>query len=342
MVGSRQLGVVGSLRAVTTLWLCVAAAAQADVFSGAELRLSTSASGSDTVSAREWQLEALLPLTSDSSRAVRWPDGCEPLQRRSESLGASRLLTLSARCSADPAASADAAIEVRWGIDGARLLLDSGGVPARLTLQPTQGLIRIPFRADHSEPSLQRLAPALWQGLLHIWLGWDHLCFVLLLCLLAPPRALLPLITAFTLGHSLSLGLAFFNLIRLPIGPVEAIIALSIVLLAREAWWAADPQTMPALRRPYLVITVFGLLHGLGFASALGALDVAVNARWIVLLGFNLGVELGQVLFIVVVLTLFATLGGWPALSRRLRATTALSAGSIGSFWLLERLLALG
>src|SRR5690606_35571779 len=116
-----------------------------------------------------------------------------------------------------------------------------------------------------------------WQGILHILGGWDHLAFVLCLCLLAQGRFLVLLVTTFTVGHSISLALSFFDVISIPVPPVEAVIALSIAFMAREALLVRrDGAPGDARRRRQLaVVAGFGLLHGLGFATVLRELGVA-------------------------------------------------------------------
>ena len=311
--------------------------AKADVFQQAELYLS---SGQE---ARQWQLDAALPLTVAATLPVEWPNGCVVVDQSNRPLGDRRLLSFSVRCRADSPVPLIA--RAPWKLDGAILYRHSAHGTKIEPLTGDGRHLLIPLLGEAStggeQQGLHTLRGAVAQGIVHIWFGWDHLCFVALLCLLTQGWSLLGLITAFTVGHSISLALAFFNIVSLPIAPVEALIALSIVLLAREALLRIGEDAPAALRRPYLLLSTFGLLHGLGFASALGALGVASDARVVALLGFNIGVEAGQVVIVVLLVALLAGLQrvGW---ERSLTRALGLGTGSIGVFWVVERTLALG
>lgn len=131
-------------------------------------------------------------------------------------------------------------------------------------------------------------------GIEHILTGFDHLMFVIgLLFLVGFNKRLVLTITAFTAAHSLTLASSALGLLTLRPPPVEATIALSIMLVAGEA--LRDGQTL-ARRWPALVAFLFGLVHGLGFAGALKEIGLPENYLWIALLTFNVGVELGQLL----------------------------------------------
>ena len=180
-------------------------------------------------------------------------------------------------------------------------------------------------------------------GVEHILLGIDHLLFVLgLLLIVRGPWQLLATITAFTLAHSLTLALATFGLVALPPRAIEAAIALSIVFLAVEILHGRQGRPGLTHRFPWLVAFAFGLLHGLGFAGALAEVGLPAAEVPAALLFFNLGVELGQLLFVLAILSLrwaVRTLQlGWPAWAEPL---PAYAIGTIASFWLMERLAAL-
>jgi hydrogenase/urease accessory protein HupE len=183
-------------------------------------------------------------------------------------------------------------------------------------------------------------------GVEHIIGGLDHLLFVLgLLVIARTPKRILLAVTGFTLAHSITLSLSSLGLVNIPIVPVEAAIALSILFLAHEiSRHQADSLTY---RYPMLVSFSFGLLHGLGFASALGEIGLARNEVFISLLFFNLGVEAGQVLFILAVVGLVLLLrravreqqavvpGG--ALARRMDLLASYVIGVPSAYWLIER-----
>lgn len=313
---------------VATLVLCVLGGlAQADTFRTAQLRVQVDAA------AQGYELLAQLPAELTVDGPIEWPAGCREIERRRDLSAGHQRLSLRAHCTQAPGPGAT--IRVPWRVDAARLSF--GQEVESRALPPTTAGLAIPLDTRPAPPRPWTvIAPAmLWQGVLHIALGWDHLAFVLCLCLLVRGLPLIGLVTAFTLGHSLSLGLAYFDLLRLPVPPVEALIALSIVLLAREGL-LARPGAPPALMRTTLVVVVFGLVHGLGFASALSALDIAPAERWPALLAFNVGVELGQLGIIAAFLALLSLLArvAWADAAGRV---VGYGAGITGACWLIER-----
>jgi hypothetical protein len=179
-------------------------------------------------------------------------------------------------------------------------------------------------------------------GLHHIWSGWDHLLFVLgLLALSASLRSLVATITAFTIAHSITLAAAALGLAAPPTGPVEACIALSIVLVAAEAL-ACSRGAAPTMagRSPWLVAFAFGLLHGFGFAGALSELALSPAELPAALLCFNVGVELGQLSFVAVVLLVARVARRVDAeRARRLVPLAHYASGALAAYWLLERML---
>jgi hydrogenase/urease accessory protein HupE len=179
----------------------------------------------------------------------------------------------------------------------------------------------------------------LTHGIEHILFGFDHLLFVLALILLVRSRRLLLLtITSFTLAHSLTLALATLDVVHVPGPPVEAAIALSILLLAVEIVHLERGRVGLTARRPWLVAFSFGLLHGFGFASALSDIGLPKGDIPLALFAFNVGVECGQLAFVGVVLGLAALTRG---LRRRLQARwrlTPYAIGTLAAFWFLERL----
>ena len=139
-----------------------------------------------------------------------------------------------------------------------------------------------------SQSSLDVAATYLSQGVEHILFGFDHLLFVAaLLLIIRDWRVLIKTITAFTIAHSITLTLATFGLVTLPSGPVEALIALSILLVAAEAVRMRRGETSLAIRWPWVVAFAFGLLHGFGFAGALGELGLPQGDIPLALFSFN-------------------------------------------------------
>ena len=153
------------------------------------------------------------------------------------------------------------------------------------------------------QPSKTEVAVSYWQmGTIHILQGFDHLLFLLTLLLIVQGIwPLLKTVTAFTLAHSLTLVLATLGLVNLPSAPTEAVIALSIMLLAVEVVHKNQGQHTFSERFPWLIAFTFGLVHGLGFAGALSEIGIPQNEVPLSLLMFNVGVETGQVMFVIVV-----------------------------------------
>ena len=168
-------------------------------------------------------------------------------------------------------------------------------------------------------------------GLRHILFGWDHLAFVLgLLLLVSGWRPLLATITAFTVGHSITLALAATGKVALPAAPVEACIALSVLLLAVELTHERETLTR---RSPWLVAGGFGLLHGLGFAGALMEIGLPSGGMALALLSFNVGVELGQLAFAGAVLAVLKLLPHVPV------RAMAYGLGGMSAAWTIERVM---
>ncbi len=178
-------------------------------------------------------------------------------------------------------------------------------------------------------------------GVEHILLGVDHLLFVLGLVLLVNNRwMLIKTITAFTVAHSITLALATFGLASIPVPPLNAAIALSILFLGPEIIRAWRSGTSLTIRQPWIVAFAFGLLHGFGFASGLTQTGLPQNEIPLALFSFNVGVELGQLGFVALVLLLeksFKILEiRWP---RAIELFPAYAVGSLGAFWTIDRLI---
>lgn len=236
------------------------------------------------------------------------------------------------RCDISRLDSTDRLVAV-WPIEGIFLSVgNSVSSSDGAFFDAEDGQIRVPLRDTLIGTNTQRdtIGQYFAFGVEHILTGWDHLVFVLLLCLIATGWTLVKLVTAFTIGHSVTLAAAATGWINVPGPPVEACIALSIVIVAREA------ILQRANRESYLIIVAFGLLHGLGFAGALREAGFESAGLLTSLLGFNLGVEVGQLLFVAAALIVGAIGGRW--LSRHTAGPLlAYSIGGLGVFWVLER-----
>lgn len=256
------------------------------------------------------------------------------------------------------------AFVARWvatcpdGIGGGRIEIDGLGETR------TDVLVRYTTQAEGAVPQNERLTPAFTAfevpppqtalarfadyfrlGVDHILSGLDHLLFVFaLLLLIRKPGPLVAAITSFTIAHSVSLGAATLGWIVVPAPPVEAIVALSIVVLAAELAQPAGAGLRLTERWPWTIAFLFGLLHGLGFARALLDLGLPQGDVPLALLAFNLGVEAGQLMFVAVILAAGLFLGRLqgrpdgvlPHGSRGLRLV-AYGIGTLAAVWMFDR-----
>ena len=180
-------------------------------------------------------------------------------------------------------------------------------------------------------------------GFTHIWEGWDHLLFLTALMLLVRSvRQILWAVTSFTIAHSITLALAVLQIVHVPSGLVETMIALSIVFVAAEAMRSGTGVKTLAIERPWLVSFAFGLLHGLGFAGALTDAGLPPDAIGPALVFFNLGVEAGQIVFVLALLALLQLFSRLvPSRDAMARSAILYVAGIAGAFWTFERALSL-
>jgi hydrogenase/urease accessory protein HupE len=217
-------------------------------------------------------------------------------------------------------------VDVEWR-DGTRLLrvVTASAPTVRVYGVPAAGWRALaPVAADYT-----RL------GVEHILTGIDHLFFVVALALLVGRGArLLATVTAFTVAHSVSLALTVLGLVHVPAPPVEASIALSIVLVCAESLSPGDSLTR---RAPWAVAFAFGLLHGLGFASALLELGVPEQHVPAALLCFNLGVEVGQIAIIAAVVAVRHLMTRLRIERDGPRRALIYAMGSIAAFWSIDR-----
>jgi hypothetical protein len=252
----------------------------------------------------------------------------------------------------------DAAVVQRWrstcqgGLLGQPIVienLETSLTDVILRYTPLAGSPRT-LRIDGADPTA--VIPARqsrWQvaasyfrlGVEHILLGLDHLLFVsCLLMLVGELKRLLAAVTAFTVAHSITLAATTFGWLQLATAPVEACIALSIAFVAAEIIQARDGKVSATQRWPWLAAFAFGLLHGFGFAAALRDIGLPDGAIPLALLFFNLGVEAGQILFILAVLGVMLCWRKYlPGLPAWLRRAPPYLAGIAACFWFFERAL---
>ncbi len=262
-----------------------------------------------------------------------------------------------AQLSAVVSTKSGAAFTDRWtvtcpgGLSGGTIVID--GLSTTLTdvlarIERLDGSSQV-SRLSPDAPTIVIEAAQGWQqiagtylglGIEHILSGIDHLLFVLALLLLVKGwRRLVATVTAFTVAHSLTLAAATLGFVNVPQRPVEAVIALSIVFVAAELVRLQSRQASLMQRWPWAIAFTFGLLHGFGFAGALNDIGLPQQAIPLALLFFNIGVELGQLLFIAGVVTVGAMarrfmtpLPTWaPQLS-------AYAIGTVAAFWTIERI----
>ena len=315
------------------LLIAVCGIAAADVFRPAYLQLTETGDGAYNV---VWKVAAA-GQDMRLSAYVQFPDGTkEVTQPRAQKIG-------------------DAWIE-RWqvqrngGFVGQTISIAGKAVGvtdviARIErLDGSSQIERLPARL----PEFVVQAPAgaskiAWSylvlGFEHILGGIDHLLFVFaLLLVVRGTKRIVLTVTAFTVAHSVTLVAATLGWIHVPGPPVEAIIALSIMFVAAEAIHGYYGRHGITARAPWVVAFSFGLLHGLGFASALAEVGLPDAAIPIALLMFNVGVELGQLAFVCGALMLLAGLRGLDLrMPKRLMLLPAYGIGMVAAFWTLER-----
>ena len=176
-------------------------------------------------------------------------------------------------------------------------------------------------------------------GIEHILFGFDHLLFVASLMLIVRDwRMLVKTVTAFTVAHSITLTFATLGWVTLPSAPVEVMIAFSIVLVGAEIVRMERGGTSLTISWPWVVAFVFGLLHGFGFAGALVDLGLPRGDIPLALFSFNVGVELGQLMFIAAILAIVAVARRFFTIPRQAVIASAYGIGTMAAFWGVERL----
>ncbi len=318
------------------LLFAVAGLAQADVFRPAYLELREA--GNDRYDVL-WKVPAQ-DADTRLSLQVRFPDGTQVVDKpRSAFAG-------------------DAIVE-RWqiqrpgGLVGQTVRIEGKAVGVSdviARVERSDGTSQVE-RLALARPEFTVAAPAgtgeiAWSylvlGVEHILGGIDHLLFVLaLLLIVRGGLRILATVTAFTVAHSITLVAATLGWVHVPGPPVEAMIALSIVFVAAEVVHGLRGKPGLTARAPWLVAFSFGLLHGFGFAGALAEVGLPEQAIPVALLMFNVGVELGQLIFVAAVLVVLAVFKRLPL---RLPAwfdhATPYAIGTVAMFWTIERVSA--
>jgi len=321
------------LLATASLTALLAGPAHADIFRPAYLELREAGDGRYDVL---WKVPAQDETTRLSLRIV-FPD-------HTEALGTRRAVF-----------TGNAVVE-RWrirhvgGLTGQNIRIEGNAVGVSdviARVERSDGTSQVE-RLSLAQPEFVVSAPAgtieiAWSylvlGVEHILGGVDHLLFVLaLLLIVRGGKRIIATVTAFTLAHSITLVAATMGWVHVPGPPVEAIIALSIVFVAAEVVHGLRGRPGLTARAPWVVAFSFGLLHGFGFAGALAEVGLPQKAIPVALLMFNVGVELGQLVFVAAVLLAIALFKRAKLhFPQRLAYAPAYSIGTVAMFWVFER-----
>ena len=310
-------------RLLALVFLSCAGTAAAHEMSMAEMELRETHAGEFL-----WQWTASGSRPAGDELTPHWPDGCtaEGNLLRCGELGLRGELSIDGvgeRYSA-------ALVKVFWRDGQSRVF----------TLTERQSTIQLYGSAEDQRGMGEIAGAYLLLGVEHILGGIDHLLFVAaLLFLVGFQKRLVWTITAFTLAHSLTLASAALGWLTLRSAPVEATIALSILLVVAEALNKDKRETL-ARRLPAVVAFLFGLIHGLGFAGALSEIGLPQNHLATALLTFNLGVELGQLLAVACVWVVWRLVRNTP-FAQKARAPLLYGMGSVAAYWSWLRIAAM-
>jgi hypothetical protein len=286
----------------------------------------------------------LLSVVDAQAPAITDPRGVLPLRCQPLEDGEADVQVTSGfvfQC--DTALDAGDVLTLPWSLAGVVVLARWGdGTSATAYFRGRAGAVTVEVGDLMSGfgSSLSVAGTYLGLGAEHILFGVDHLLFVLGLLLLV--HGFMPLvktITAFTLAHSLTLCASVLGFIPVDRAPIEAVIALSIILLAREIVAADRGLVHLTHRKPWLVAFIFGLLHGLGFAGALGEIGLPETAIPLALLFFNLGVEAGQLVFVLALIVVARLLDKTLRLRLpKLQPVLGYGLGALATLWFFDRL----
>lgn len=295
-----------------------------------------------------------LALTADGAACPMTTAG--PMMLDGHSDGNYAVLTLTAQCAGDGALKAPLKLNysMLFDVDPSHRGLVQWVAPGQDPASAAQALV---FSTESAEQTLALQPAGAWEtlkqyvieGVWHIWIGYDHILFLLSLLLPAvllrragqwePAPTLkgsfievLKVVTAFTLAHSITLSLAALGVVSLPSRLVESVIAASVVLAALNNLWG----TVEGKR--WLMAFVFGLIHGFGFASVLADLGLPQNALVLALVGFNVGVELGQLAIVAVFLPVAFLLRHTWFYRVGVLMGGSIAVAILASWWLAQRL----
>jgi hypothetical protein len=314
--------------------LCVVSTAQAHRFAPSLLKVVETAPQQYNV---VWKTPA--QGVSNVPLEPRWPPTCEVVNPAPPQLEGTGVVTsLQLQCTD---LGADGLVGETLGVSGLGANQASAMVMVSLLdgrqYQEVLDTERAEFVVPAESSAGDVASSYTWLGMEHIWMGFDHLLFVFgLLLLVGGGSRLFWTITAFTLGHSVTLSLVTLGFLDFPVALVEFTIALSIFVLAVEL---TRTERRDALwRNPWWLAGGFGLLHGMGFAGALAETGLPQDNVPLALLFFNIGIEIGQITFILVLLGLWylvrRPLASWQG---RLLPVPVYVLGALSAMWCIER-----
>lgn len=233
--------------------------------------------------------------------------------------------------------SSEGAVEVRWPwltrlSIGHRHLADLGSGAPAVVYESAPSFV---IAGTVAPPApITGFLGLVWMGVEHILSGYDHLLFLFALVVLGGRiAAVVKVVTAFTVAHSITLGLAAFGVIAPPPALIEPLIALTIVYVAGENWFAKD------IERRWRITFPFGLIHGFGFAGALQEIALPRSELPMALLGFNLGVEIGQLAVLALLLPVVALLRRRPGFDPHGVRVASVLVGAMGLVWFVQRVV---
>lgn len=307
------------LRVIPTLMLVLPYAVTADDFRPLYVELREIDEGRYTVRIKR---PPRVPATNHPS--VEFPEFCSKQPGRESTY----------ICSQDLAGATLAIRYPRFGVANATVIKLSfySGENHTITLSSGKVAWRMPKREEIGTVATQYA----WLGMEHIWIGFDHLLFVLCLIWIAGSwRRILVTITGFTLAHSVTLALAALQVVVLPVPPIEAAIALSVLFLATEVTRGRTNNL--TWNYPIAVSSSFGLLHGLGFAAVLSEIGLPQTELITALVFFNVGVEIGQLLFALLVIAALRFMNQLPWFASTGQNLIGYFAGCVAAYWFIER-----
>jgi hypothetical protein len=283
-----------------------------------------------------WRVSALRLPGADVQPAL--PERCRRIDR-ADAIDEGDHVTLRFTVDCGPESLAGEVVGVRdlgaAKINALLTLARLDGTETQAVLGPRSPSFTVPVRPGR----LDVVRGYVMLGIEHILGGPDHLLFVLgLLLLVSGPRLLVQTITAFTLGHSITLSAAVLQVATVPSRPVEVLIAASVLLLAVELARAGGRPTL--LRRfPWAMAVAFGLLHGFGFAGALAEAGLPPADVPLALVSFNVGIELGQLAFVGALLAAGALVRRWqPGIAIPSMRLAVYAMGILAASWCFERI----